>query len=165
MHEALSQLLLARGILSYRRARAPLGLTPSAASAAGTPCAPPSRPDLSPSLAVCLSASLRTALRHVNPALPILPSCPLRSYIFAYYLFGGAWFKDDFAPAARELNQALFEDKQGQLEMEASCLCLCLCLCSCCVDSACLAACLCLPASLPVSAWLSLYLSLSARCP
>lgn len=40
------------------------------------------------------------------------------SYIFAYYLFGGVWFKDDFAPAARELNQALFEDKQGQLEME-----------------------------------------------
>ncbi len=40
------------------------------------------------------------------------------SYIFAYYMFGQTMFKEDFTPETNAINQALFEDKQGQLEME-----------------------------------------------
>lgn len=39
------------------------------------------------------------------------------SYIFAFYMFGGQMFADLPASAA-VVNQALFEDKQGQLEVE-----------------------------------------------
>lgn len=40
------------------------------------------------------------------------------SYIFAFFTFGGAMFKDDFTPEQNTINQQLFEDKQGQLEVE-----------------------------------------------
>ncbi|PSC75216.1 putative E3 ubiquitin-ligase ARI1 isoform X2 isoform A [Micractinium conductrix] len=44
--------------------------------------------------------------------------CMAYSYIFAYYMFGQEMFKEDFSQEANAINQALFEDKQGQLEAE-----------------------------------------------
>lgn len=44
--------------------------------------------------------------------------CMAYSYIFAFYMFGQSMFKEDFTPQANAINQALFEDKQGQLEAE-----------------------------------------------
>eukprot|EP00887_Chlorella_sp_A99_P003167 scaffold9.g3167.t1 len=40
------------------------------------------------------------------------------SYVAAYYLFGQTMFAADFSEQQNAINQALFEDKQGQLEME-----------------------------------------------
>jgi len=39
------------------------------------------------------------------------------SYVFAFYMFGDM-FKDEFTPRQAETNKVLFEDKQGQLEVE-----------------------------------------------
>jgi ariadne-1 len=44
--------------------------------------------------------------------------CMAYSYIFAYFMFGQSMFREDFTPQANAINQALFEDKQGQLEAE-----------------------------------------------
>lgn len=33
-------------------------------------------------------------------------------------MFGQSMFREDFTPEANAINQALFEDKQGQLEAE-----------------------------------------------
>jgi ariadne-1 len=40
------------------------------------------------------------------------------SYLFAFYMFGGAMFPGELAPGRCAVTQALFEDKQGQLEGE-----------------------------------------------
>ena len=56
--------------------------------------------------------------------VPNCPCCPpplcvcVRSFVFAYYMFGQSMFKEDFTPEANAINQALFEDKQAQLEAE-----------------------------------------------
>lgn len=40
------------------------------------------------------------------------------SYVAAFFMFGGSYFKNEVTPEQNELNQNLFEDQQQQLEAE-----------------------------------------------
>ena len=40
------------------------------------------------------------------------------SYVAAFFMFGGSYFKGEVTPEQNELNQNLFEDQQQQLEAE-----------------------------------------------
>lgn len=61
-------------------------------------------------------------LRDALAQLFLARKCMAYSYIFAYYMFGQSMFREDFSPEANAINQALFEDKQGQLEAEVETL-------------------------------------------
>ncbi|KAI3429520.1 hypothetical protein D9Q98_005609 [Chlorella vulgaris] len=67
---------------------------------------------------VVTSMSDFTWLNEALDQLFLARKCMTYSYIFAYYMFGQTMFKEDFTPETNAINQALFEDKQGQLEME-----------------------------------------------
>ncbi len=54
----------------------------------------------------------------VPPPPPHTSPHPPRSYVFAFYMFGGEMFSEDISADQNEINKALFEDKQAQLEIE-----------------------------------------------
>ena len=44
------------------------------------------------------------------------------SYVYAFYMFGNAMFREEITPDQNAINQNLFEDQQQQLEVEVGSL-------------------------------------------
>lgn len=44
------------------------------------------------------------------------------SYVYAFYMFGNAMFREEITPDQNAINQNLFEDQQQQLEAEVGSL-------------------------------------------